>query len=108
MSRRIRVAVIGGGSIVFSKMLIRDLLAGPVRDVDFVLQAPSTRRTTLVAAWADQLIGANGLAARVLVETDQATAISGADYVVTVFQVGGLRATELDYEIPMRYGVDQC
>jgi len=108
MSRRIRVAVIGGGSIVFSKMLIRDLLAGPVRDVDFVLQAPSTRRTTLVAAWAEQLIQANGLAARVLVETDQATAISGADYVVTVFQVGGLRATELDYEIPMRYGVDQC
>ena len=108
MNRRIRIAVIGGGSIVFSKMLIRDLLAGPVRDVDFVLQAPSTRRTALVATWAERLIAANGLSARVLVETDQATAIAGSDYVVTAFQVGGLRATELDYEIPMRYGVDQC
>ena len=27
---------------------------------------------------------------------------------ITTFQVGGLRATELDYEVPMRYGVDQC
>ena len=38
-ARRIRVAVIGGGSTVFSKMLVTDLLAGPIRDVDLVLQA---------------------------------------------------------------------
>lgn len=106
--RRIRVAVIGGGSVVFSKMFIRELLSGPVQDVDFVLQAPSARRTAFVAAWADQLIVSNDLPARVTVEIDPGEAIRGADYVVTAFQVGGLRATELDYQIPMRYGVDQC
>jgi alpha-galactosidase len=42
------------------------------------------------------------------IETDQAAAVAGADYVFTTFAVGGLRATELDYEIPRRYGVDQC
>lgn len=109
MSRgRIRVAIIGGGSTVFSKMLIRDLLAGPVRAVDFVLQAPSTRRTGLVARWAERLIATHSLPARVMVETEVASAVSDADYVALSFQVGGLAATELDYEIPMHHGVDQC
>jgi alpha-galactosidase len=104
----VRIAIIGAGSVVFSKTLIRDLLAGPVRDVDFVLMAPSTRRTSLLKTWADRLIAAHGLPASVSIETDQAEATKGADYVFTTFQVGGLRATELDYEIPMRFGVDQC
>lgn len=106
--QRIRVAVIGGGSTVFSKMLITNLLAGPIRDVDLVLQAPSTRRTSLIAAWGERFVEANGLPARIIVETDRTTAIRGARYVFCAFQVGGLAATEADYEIPMRHGVDQC
>lgn len=106
--RHVRIAVIGAGSVVFTKTLIRDILAGPVRDVEFVLMAPSTRRTSLIARWAEALLEAHGLAAKVTTETDQARAIAGSDYVITTFQIGGLRATELDYEIPMRYGVDQC
>lgn len=106
--RHIRIAIIGAGSVVFTKTLIRDILAGPVRDVEFVLMAPSTRRTGLIARWAEALVEAHGLAARVTTETDQARAIAGSDYVITTYQIGGLRATELDYEIPMRYGVDQC
>ena len=106
--RHVRIAIIGAGSIVFTKTLMRDLLAGPVTDVEFVLMAPSRRRTPLLQQWAQRLIAAHGLPATVSVETDQAAAISGADYVISTFAVGGLRATELDYEIPMRYGVDQC
>ncbi len=106
--RHLRIAIIGAGSIVFTKTLIRDILAGPVQDVEFVLMAPSTRRTPLIKRWADGLIEAHGMPASVTVETDQATAIRGADYVISTFQVGGLAATELDYEIPMHSGVDQC
>ncbi len=69
---------------------------------------PSTRRTPLIQRWAEALIEAHGLPATVVVETDQAAAIAGSDYVFTTFQVGGLRATELDYDVPLRYGVDQC
>ena len=106
--RHVRIAIIGAGSIVFAKTLMRDLLAGPVTDVEFVLMAPSRRRTPLLQQWAERLIAAHGLPATISVETDQAAAISGADYVISTFAVGGLRATELDYQIPMRYGVDQC
>ena len=106
--RHLRIAIIGAGSVVFTKTLIRDILAGPVTDIEFVLMAPSTRRTALLKGWADALIEANGLPATVQVSTDQGAAIEGSHYVITTFQVGGLRATELDYEIPMKYGVDQC
>ncbi len=106
--RHVRIAIIGAGSIVFTKTLIRDVLAGPVRDVEFVLMDPSTRRTPLLKRWAERLIEAHGVPATVTVETDQAAAIRGADYVITTFQIGGLRATELDYQVPLKYGVDQC
>ena len=107
-ARHIRIVIIGAGSIVFTKTLIRDVLAGPLTDVEFVLMAPSRRRTPLLKEWADALIRANGLTAIVRVETDQRTAIRAADYIVCTYQVGGLQATRLDYEIPMHFGVDQC
>jgi alpha-galactosidase len=34
--------------------------------------------------------------------------VRDADYVVTTFQEGGLKAYDLDIEIPKRYGVEQC
>ena len=105
--RHVRVVIVGAGSVVFTKTLIRDILAGPIRDVEFVLMDPSTRRTPLIQRWAEALIEAHGLPATVVVETDQAAAIAGSDYVFTTFEVGGLRATELDDYVPLRYGVDQ-
>jgi len=40
--------------------------------------------------------------------TDQRTALRGAKYVFNVARVGGLDAFQLDIDIPLRYGVDQC
>lgn len=31
-----------------------------------------------------------------------------ADYVISTFQLGGVPAFEIDYKIPLKYGVDQC
>ena len=33
---------------------------------------------------------------------------TGADYVIVMIQVGGVDAFGCDYEIPLKYGVDQC
>ena len=40
--------------------------------------------------------------------TDRRKALKGADYVIIMIQVGGVDAFQVDYEIPMKYGVDQC
>jgi alpha-galactosidase len=104
-----KIAIIGAGSLVFCKTLILDILATPgLEGSEFALMAPSTRNTTQVEAFANRVIAANRLPASVGITTDRREALRGADYVIATFQIGGLRAFEHDYRIPMRYGVDQC
>lgn len=104
-----RVAIIGAGSIVFCKTLMLDIMATPeLEDTEFVLMAPSTGKTSQVKAFADKVIEKNGLKSKVTVTTDRREALTGANYVITSFQVGGVSAFGLDYKIPLKYGVDQC
>ena len=58
--------------------------------------------------FADRVIQENGLEARTLATLDRREALKDADYVIVMLQVGGVNAFELDYEIPMKHGVDQC
>jgi alpha-galactosidase len=104
-----KVAIIGAGSIVFCKTLMLDILATPgLENTEFALMAPSTTRTSQVEAFAKRVIQANGLPAQVWITTDRREALRGADYVIATFQVGGVKAFEYDYKIPLKYGVDQC
>jgi alpha-galactosidase len=70
--------------------------------------APSTRRTPYVESFVKKVIEANDLPASVWRTTDTREAIKDADYVITTFQVGGVEAFEMDWKIPLKYGVDQC
>ncbi len=104
-----KVAIIGAGSIVFCKTLILDIMATEgLEDTEFVLMAPSTRRTPQVQRFVERVIKANGLPASVSITTDRREAVKDADYVIATFQVGGTTGFEYDYKIPLKYGVDQC
>jgi alpha-galactosidase len=104
-----RIAIIGAGSIVFCKTLMLDIMATKdLEETEFVLMAPSTTKTSQVKAFADKVIAKNGLKSKVTVTTDRREALIGANYVICSFQIGGVSAFELDYKIPLKYGVDQC
>ena len=104
-----KVAIIGAGSIVFCKTLILDILATEgLEDTEFALMAPSTRRTPQVERFVNRVIKANNLPAKAWVTTDRREAVKDADYVISTFQVGGIKGFEYDYKIPLKYGVDQC
>jgi alpha-galactosidase len=104
-----RIAIIGAGSVVFCKTLMLDIMATPaLEETEFVLMAPTLSKTPQVEAFANKVIQANGLKSKVTVTTDRREALTGADYVICAFQVGGVTAFELDYKIPLKYGVDQC
>ncbi len=104
-----KIAIIGAGSIVFCKTLMTDILLIPdIGHVEFALMAPSTNRTSQVEAYANGLIQQYGYDATVYKTTDRRDALKGADYVVASFQIGGVEAFGMDYEIPMKYGVDNC
>ena len=55
-----------------------------------------------------RVIVENDLPAKVWSTLDRRKALEGADYVINMIQVGGTDAFQFDYEIPMKYGVDQC
>jgi alpha-galactosidase len=104
----VKIAIIGAGSIVFSKTLITDILASKLTDVQFYLMDPNETKAGYVKQYAERVIKENGLRAEVATTTERGEAIRDAKYIISTFQIGGLRATEQDYEIPLKYGVDQC
>jgi alpha-galactosidase len=104
-----RIAIIGAGSIIFCKTLILDILAIPnLEDTEFALMAPSMNRISQVEEYINSVIKVNGLKASAFATTDRREALKGASYVIASFQIGGLAAYEMDYKIPLEYGVDQC
>ena len=104
-----KITLIGAGSLIFSTTLMNDMLATPcLQDAEFVLMSPTAWKIDKAKKWADSVIERNGLKATVTATTDRRAALKGADFVLTMFQIGGMEAYKYDYEIPMKYGVDQC
>jgi len=107
MSRKI--AMIGAGSRVFCKTLMSDIMATPaLADSEFALMSPTEGKLRRMEAFARRMIRDNGLAAKAWATTNRREAIQDADFVVVMIQVGGLEAFGIDYEVPLKYGVDQC
>ena len=107
MSRKI--AMIGAGSVVFCKTLMSDILATPaLADSEFALMSPTESKLRRMEAFANRMIADNNLPAKAWATTNREDAIRDADFVVVMIQVGGFHAYGVDYEIPLKYGVDQC
>ncbi len=105
----IKVAMIGAGSIGFTRRLMHDLLAVPeLADTTFAFMDISARNLEMVTELARRDIAANGLPATIEPTLNQREAITDADYVICMIRQGGLPAFQLDIDIPLKYGVDQC
>jgi len=104
-----KIAIIGAGSMVFSTTLTNDILQTPGLEGSTVaLMDPALEKTKSVENYVNKVIKKNNLSHKVFATADKKEAIQGADYVITTFQIGGMEAYKYDYEIPMKYGVDQC
>ncbi len=89
MKARPRIVIVGAGGLVFPVELARDILSfGSLGDGTIVLydiDVPAAERTAGVVR---ELARTGGRAAAVEVPATLAEALGGADFVVTVFQVG--------------------
>jgi len=104
-----RIAMIGAGSVIFCKTLSMDLMATPgLQDSTFVLMEPVEPKLRKMEAFLTDVVKENKLPSKIEATTDFRKAITGADYVIVMIQVGGVDAFQCDYEIPLKYGVDQC
>lgn len=104
-----KIAIIGAGSIIFCKTLLNDMFATPALDGSTIaLMGPTASKLEKMKDYANRIIEKNSLKSRVYSTTDRRDALKDAKYVILMFQVGGVDAFKVDYEIPFKYGVDQC
>jgi alpha-galactosidase len=104
-----KIALIGAGSIVFSTTLMNDMLATEaLNESTFMLMDPTIEKALRVENYYKKIIEKKGLKAQVYSTKDRREALKDADYVITMFQVGGIDAYRIDYEIPKKYGIDVC
>lgn len=103
------VTLIGAGSAEFTAELVTDFLcvdglpAGELRLVDI-----DPVRLDLARRFSEHLIERTGRAWTVRADVDRTEALEGSDVVINTIEVAGLRNVRHDYDIPLRYGVDQC
>ena len=101
-----RIVLVGAGSVEFTRNLLGDILSSPaLRSSDIALHDidPDRLRTAeRMARWTADALGANPT---VTAHLDRREALEGAQFVVNTIQVGGARATRVDFEVPARFGL---
>src|SRR4051812_16502087 len=101
-----RIVLVGAGSVEFTRNLLGDFLSYPeLRDAEIVLHDLDPDRLRTAQRMAEWTAGALAATPRIEASLDRREAFRGADFVVNTIQVGGARATQLDFEIPGRYGL---
>ena len=104
-----KVALIGAGSMVFTKQFLNDMFNTPcMAGSTYALMGPTLWKLEKMKQYADQIVEKNGIDANIYCTTDRRDALKDADFVILTFLIGGNAAYSHDIEIPMKYGVDQC
>ena len=104
-----KITFIGAGSTVFAKNLMGDILSYPeLADSTitlFDIDAERLKTSELVGHKLAEYLGAKP---NIEATTDRKKALDGADYAISMFQVGGYKpSTVIDFEVPKKYGLRQ-
>jgi alpha-galactosidase len=104
-----KIAIIGAGSAEFSTEIIRDVLATPALDSGtFALVDIHAGRLELAHQAAEKLIRESGRRWTVEASLDRRDVLAGSNYIINTIEVAGRENVRHDYDIPLKYGVDQC
>ena len=104
-----KVAFIGAGSIGFTRRLLQDLLSvEEFSNIEVAFTDINERNLDMVTELCQRDIDENGLKIKIQATTNRREALKDAKYVLNVVRIGGLDAFQLDVDIPLKYGVDQC
>jgi alpha-galactosidase len=106
-----KVAMIGAGSVVFSRNLTGDILSSagddsaPLRNATISFMDINAERLDVAARLAHKVAHALGANPKIESTLDRRAALAGADFVINMVQVGGFASTQIDFDIPRKYGL---
>ena len=102
----IKIAMIGAGSVVFSRNLTGDILSFPeFRNCTLAYMDIDQERLDVTARICRKVANAVGADPVIQTTRDRREAVAGADFVINMVQIGGFDSTLVDFEIPRRYGL---
>ena len=102
------ITFLGAGSVVFTRDLLADLLAfGDLPDLKIRLHDIDVDRLATAEGIARATASGRDSAPEITSHLDRREALEGADFVINSIQVGGYAATEVDFEVPARFGLRQ-
>lgn len=103
----IKIAMIGAGSVGFSRNLTGDILAYPeFKNATLSYMDINAERLEVGAALCHKVAAAQAATPRIETTLDLREALNGADFVINMMQIGGFDATLMDFEIPRKYGLN--
>src|SRR5205085_8873877 len=104
-----KITFIGAGSTVFAKNLLGDILSFPeLAGSHIALMDIDNERLKTSEIVAHKVARAVGAKPRITTHPDRRSALDGADYAINMIQVAGYKpGTEIDFEIPKKYGLRQ-
>lgn len=104
-----KITFVGAGGFNFPARLTFDILSFPeLQDSTISLMDINEDNLARTARLLGEAVKRLKLPAKLEATTDRREALDGADYVIVVWQVGGVDAYTFDVEIPRKYGIDQC
>ena len=104
-----KIVFVGAGSTVFAQNLLTDILSLPdLSHSEIMLYDIDDDRLRTTALVANSIQAQLNTKAVISCSLDLREALDAADYVITMFQIGGYKpSTVIDFEIPKRYGLRQ-
>jgi alpha-galactosidase len=104
-----KITFIGAGSAVFAREIITDLLAIDGMDTGtLALVDIDPVRLELAHRIVARIVSLAGKKWTILASADRRSVLADSDFVISCIEVAGLPNVRHDYEIPLKYGVDQC
>ncbi len=104
-----KIAIIGAGSIGFTKKLVCDILCVPeFAEIEIALTDNNPHNLDMIKQIIERVVKSNNLPTKITATTDRRKAFDGAKYIMNCVRIGGLEAYAHDVNIPLKYGIDQC
>jgi alpha-galactosidase len=105
----VQITFLGAGSTVFARQLMTDiLLIDGLDEGCFALVDIDAERLDLAQQIAARLIAHSGKRWSVRASTERRDVLEGSNFIINTIEVAGMANVRHDFDIPMKYGINQC